>query len=317
MADSQKTLYYIYKNRWQRAVYEDASRGWIMLILYAIALLFIGKSEFKYLVYLLLAMLFSQTISLHTDRKDLHLLSRFYDNRRLKLLLFADYLLLNLPALFVILLKNRLLFVISFLFIFLISLTKISFQNKLTYFPLSNHDPLWKTFIRKYPFMLLVFAASYYVHFQGIINENHNLSIGSYLAIPFLGTFSVNSGRDKLVFIKQSKLTEAEFLTNLIKANIFNTFLFLIPHIIMDLFKLHFEIPCILFILFFTVGIVCLRFIFFHNPLGYSLISILFFGLGFSFLFDKEINDLLLIAVFFLADVLFFVLAQRAVKKLK
>jgi len=317
MTNSRKTLYYIYKNRWQRAVYGDASKGWIMLILYVLALLFIGKSESKYLIYLLLAILFAQTISLHTDRKDLHLLSRFYENRRLKLLVFTDYLLLNLPVLLLILLKDMRLFVASFLFIFLISLTKISFQNKLTYLLLSNYDPLWKTYIRKYPFMLLVFTASYYVHFQGIINENYNLSVGSYLVIPFVGAFSVNGERDKLVFIKQSKLTESEFLANLIKANIFNTFLFLIPHIIMDLYKLHFEIPCILFILFFTVGTVCLRFIFFHNLLGYSLVSMLFFGIGFGLLFDKEHNDLLLIVVFFLVDILFFALARKAVKKLK
>jgi len=317
MTDFRKTLYYIYKNRWQRAVYRDASRGWIMLILYILALLFIGKSEIKYLVYLLLVMLFAQTTSLHTDRKDLHLLSRFYENRHLKLLLFTDYLLLNLPVLLIILLKDMRLFVISFLFIFLISLTKISFQNKLTYLPLSNYDPLWKTYIRKYPFILLVFVASYYVHFQGIVNENYNLSVGSYLAIPFVGAFSINGERDKLVFIKQSKLAEAEFLANLIKANIFNTFLFLIPHIIIDLCKLHFEIPCILFILFFTVGTVCLRFIFFHHPLGFLLVSMLFFGIGFSLLFDKERNDLLLIIVFFLVDILFFALARRSVKKLK
>jgi len=43
----------------------------------------------------------------------------------------------------------------------------------------------------------------------------------------------------------------------------------------------------------------------------------LFLGIGFDLLFDKELNYLLLVIVFFLVDILFFTLARRSVKKLK
>jgi hypothetical protein len=316
MTNISKTLYYIYKNRWQKAIYEDASRGWILLILYALAVIVLFQKESQYVIYFLLILIFVQTIGLHVDRRDYNLLSRFYPKNHLRLLLFLDNMLFNLPVLLVILLKNRLLFAVSIVFIFLLSLTKLSFNNKLVYLPLLNQDPLWKTYIRKYPFVLILFLVSYYVNLQGILNDNPNLSLSSYFAVPLVGLF-INSERDKLIFIKQAKISERAFLWNILKANVFNTFIFFLPHILIGIFNLNFEPLGIFLSVAFISGITCIRYILFFNQVGFALISLALFGIIFSLSFNNEINGVLTMIGALLMIIFIFRLAEKAVKKLK
>ncbi|MDR1876252.1 MAG: hypothetical protein LBQ84_01365 [Flavobacteriaceae bacterium] len=316
MINIPKTLGYIYKNRWRESVYEDSSRGWILLILYISTLVIFYQKESKYVTCFLLFIMILQTMRLHVDRKDYNLLFRFYRKAQLSPLLFTDYMLFNLPVLLVILSKNGLYFVLSVVFIFLVSLTKLSFHNKWTYLPLSNKDPLWKSYLRKYPFVILLFIASYYVHVESILNENPNLSLGGYFAIPLAGLF-INSERDKIIFIKQSKIPEKEFLVNIIKANVFNTLLFLIPHIIIDLCQLNFEFSGIFLITILTIMLTCLRYIFFLNTLTFSLISILLIVGAFSLSFYEGKDQILIAGIALLLTIFTFRLAKNTIKKLK
>jgi hypothetical protein len=85
----------------------------------------------------------------------------------------------------------------------------------------------------------------------------------------------------------------------------------------MDLTQLKFEFLVILLILVLTIALVCFRYIFFYNLIGFSCSSILFSGIIFSLLFNQEINEITLIITALAVTAFIFKLAQKAIRKLK
>jgi|GEM_PF-6515888 len=317
------TLYYLYKNRWRQIAYGDASQGWMLAILYAFALLSLYRNKGEYTVYYALVVLFSQIIYFHTDRKDYNLLLRFYGKARMRLLLFADYFILNFPLLLIIFLKNKFLVLPAITVLLLFTfLQKISFQkNNFIRLPLSVADPLWKTGFRKAP--IIVFALlllGYYVCLEGILNKNFKLAAISYFMVAFIG-WMINGERDKLVFIKQSRLSTRKYLLNSMKANISHTLLLLLPYFIIGLYGWHFAFWAAFQAIIFIFIAVCLRYIIFSNLLLFSLTALLFFVLSLSSavsIYSLSNSAIFLIAFssLFIAFIAF-LLAEKSIEKLR
>ena len=316
------TLYYLYKNRWRHLSYKDASSGWIFLIVYALALWAISRNTNERAASATFLLLILQVNYFHSDRKDYNLLLRFFGTARTQLVLFSDYFILSIPLLLVIFLKNKIFVLpaIGAIAAFAL-LRKISFQKRgFIRLPISVADPLWKTYLRKYPLAFVLLLFGYYVCLQGVLNENFELATTSCFMVALVG-WSVNCERDKLIFIQLSKFSARKYLLNIIQINVFNTLLFLLPYFFINLHALYFVFWTAFQIIAFMVVAVNFRYIIFRNLLIYLFAMLPIFALSISNaldIFSASIGSNFLMATgsLFVAA-LIFLWAEKAIGKLK
>jgi hypothetical protein len=312
----KKALFFIYKNRYKNFVYKDNSKI-LIFIFYIASLLYINKYNNIYITYVLFMFLFIQIFVLHSNREDYNLLYHIFGRKKLIILLLIDYFLYNLPLLIFIFIKSNVLFISISIFIFVLPFTRLSLNKKLIYsLPLNSYDPVYITYIRKYPFIIVVVFLSYYLHIEGISYDNINLVKGTYFAIPFVNLL-VNSNRDKIIFIKLSKLSEYYFILNLIKSHLSFIFIFMVPHIIIDLISNTIDILTIFMAIVLSILILLLRYIFFFNTILFSIASLILFFISFSLTFYTDNNIYYVIFIFVFILLIIFKQTLKSIKKLK
>ncbi len=251
---------------------EDYLAIFILLTGFGVLLYFFNKNYNEYTNYSLLFLL--EIIRIHVDRKDLELLKL---SPHFHKILFFEYGVYAFPIL-VILLINQEFIGAVFLFIILISMSRIPRISLNTlHYPFKMFDPFWVIVFRKHK-LLLLFPLIFLLGYMGYKYHNDNLY---YAVLVFVGMITCipSFEREELIHIKASPYVGKNYLFQQYKTITFN-FMFLgIPLIILfGIFQQWFLMALVPMILFFPMLNLLFKYAFFERKMIHAIFFTLFLG---------------------------------------
>ena len=265
---------FIYLDRYRKLTYGDSSKFYVFIFFYVVTLYQCVYSNFEFIKYFLLWLVFFQS-SIIMNRNDYLLLKTNLGGYKTYFIIVLDLILINLLVLIILPTKNVLFLFISIFCIVVYPLI-LNFRkiNNKTPLPFSTHDPIWIIYIRQKPWMIIILIIGYYIQFQALKNGNKNLFIISCYAVPFYVMNMFQEMREKFIFFKFIKNSPTNHINSMIRAGFLNTIYFLIPTAIIIFYNGAYFFEVILLMIPVCVFFVPLKYIFAHNVILHNIFSI-------------------------------------------
>lgn len=243
----------------------------LFLFFYGVAVYFLNLSYNNYGSYFIYGSVLD-VLLYHSNRKDLELLKR---HKRVKEILFVEYIIYSLPFLFVYIYHHNFLFVAIQILVTLAILFLEPVLFKSIKYPFNLFNPFWHICFRKYKLLFFV-PIVFFLNYVGWQSNNGNLNIATLFVASVFGCIP-SFEREELQHIKMSYFESKKYLMEQIKCVLYNASFLSIPiilcFIVLQKWDLLVFVPLIYF---FPIVNILFKYSFYYNVLLQQIFFIIF-----------------------------------------